>query len=110
MRKIFFILITFFFTSVAFAEDSKTAEYTLQIKDHVFIPVTIEVKANQKFKLIVENLDDMAEEFESAELQKEKIIMAGKKATLFITPLKPGTYSFYGEFHPQTAKGAIIAK
>jgi hypothetical protein len=27
-----------------------------------------------------------------------------------IVPLKPGTYPFFGEFHPHTAQGRIIAK
>ena len=36
--------------------------------------------------------------------------MPGKSAEIFIGPLKPGVYDFYGEFHPQTARGQIVAK
>lgn len=27
-----------------------------------------------------------------------------------IAPLKPGSYPFFGEFHPDTAQGRIVAK
>jgi hypothetical protein len=29
---------------------------------------------------------------------------------LVFAPLKPGTYPYFGEFHPDTAKGRIIAR
>ena len=64
--------------------------------------------ANTKFKIIVENLDNTIEEFESDDLKKEKLIGAGKKITLQISPLKAGEYKFYGDFHQKTAQGKII--
>jgi len=85
-------------------------EFLIQIKDHKFIPEKLEVPANQKFKLIVENLDKTLEEFESSDLKKEKIVGGGKKITLIIAPLKSGEYSFFGDFHQKTAKGKIVVK
>jgi len=32
------------------------------------------------------------------------------KITLFVGPLEPGRYPFFGEFHKETAKGVLIAK
>jgi len=93
--------------SAASAQDST---YTLTIKDNRFSPEVIEIKADQKVKLIVRNLDKSAEEFESAELRREKIIPAGGEAVIFIGPLKPGSYPFVGEFHAETAKGRIVVK
>ena len=29
---------------------------------------------------------------------------------VFVAPLKPGRYRFFGEFHPATAQGRIVAK
>ncbi|MEO8161208.1 MAG: cupredoxin domain-containing protein [Arenimonas sp.] len=29
---------------------------------------------------------------------------------IFLGPLKPGRYPFFGEFHMQTAQGALIAR
>lgn len=108
MKKIFLILaIVQILTNQAFATDK---EFLVQIKDHKFIPEILEVPAEIKFKLIVENLDQTTEEFESADLRKEKIVGGGKKITLIIMPLKAGEYGFFGDFHAKTARGKILAK
>ena len=86
------------------------AELSLMIKDHRFVPSEIKVPARQKIKLIVHNQDASAEEFESHELNREKVIAGGTKATIFIGPLKPGRYPFYGEFNVKTAQGVLIAE
>ena len=84
--------------------------YDLTAKDGRFLPEKIEVPAGQKIRLTVKNEGPGPEEFESSKLNREKMIMPGKSADIFIGPLKPGVYDFYGEFHPQTARGQIIAK
>jgi hypothetical protein len=85
-------------------------EFTIVIKDHKFSPETTTIPADQKVKLIIDNQDSTPEEFESYELNREKIIGGGKKGIVFVGPLKPGTYPFFGEFNMDTAKGQIIAK
>lgn len=80
------------------------------IKDHQFTPSEVKVPAGQKVKLLVDNQDATPEEFESHELNREKVIAAHSKATIFIGPLKPGRYPFFGEFHEATAKGVVIAE
>ncbi len=107
MKKLLILLTALTLSNQAFADDKV---FTIIIKDHKFLPQNIEVPANEKFKLIVENQDATAEEFESSDLQKEKIISGGKKITLIIKPLKAGEYSFFGEFHAKTAQGKLIAK
>lgn len=82
----------------------------IEIKDHLFFPSEITVPANTKIKLIVNNLDATSEEFESYELNREKVIMGNQKAVIFIGPLPAGEYPFFGEFYPKTAQGKIIAK
>jgi len=82
----------------------------IRIKDHLFIPDTISVPANQKVKLLVINEDPTPEEFESYELNREKIIAGNSKAIIFIGPLSPGVYPFFGEFNPKTALGKITAE
>lgn len=88
----------------------ETPVFQLTAKDGRFVPETVEVPAGKKFKLVVNNEGPGPEEFESHELNREKVIPAGKKADILLGPLKPGTYSFFGEFHPKTAKGQIVAK
>ncbi|MGH1456229.1 MAG: DUF6746 family protein [Alphaproteobacteria bacterium] len=84
--------------------------YEIVIKDHKFSPEEIIVPAGQKVKLIIDNQDPTPEEFESHDMNREKVIGGGKKATIFIGPLKPGKYHFFGEFNMDTANGYVIAK
>ena len=85
-------------------------EFTLVIKDHHFVPSELRIPAGQKVKLIVENQDATPEEFESHELNREKIIAPKSKASIFIGPLKAGKYPFFGEFNQATARGLVIAE
>ncbi|MEH6469227.1 MAG: cupredoxin domain-containing protein [Porticoccus sp.] len=80
----------------------------LTIQDHLFFPAIIEIPANTKVKLLVINLDPTAEEFESYELNREKVISGNRKGVIFIGPLPPGEYPFFGEFYPKTAQGKVV--
>ncbi|MCB0352544.1 MAG: cupredoxin domain-containing protein [Bdellovibrionales bacterium] len=93
---------------VASAADTPVLE--LKIKDHQFEPAQLEVPADTKVKLIVHNHDATPEEFESYDLNREKIVSGNGKITLFIGPLQPGTYKFFGEFHEDTAQGSIVVR
>ena len=86
-----------------------TPEFELEIRNHLFQPDTLMIPANTKVKLIIYNRDPTPEEFESYELNREKVILGGRKVIVFIGPLAPGEYPFFGEFNPQTAVGTIIA-
>ncbi len=85
-------------------------EFVLEIRNHLFLPSEITIPADTKVKLVVYNRDPTPEEFESYELNREKIIMGERKAVIFIGPLAPRRYPFFGEFHPDTALGHIIVK
>jgi hypothetical protein len=84
--------------------------YTLIIKNHQFQPTEIEIPAGQKIALTVRNNDPTPEEFESAELRREKVVPGGEQIIVYIGPLKPGRYEFFGDFNPTTARGHIVAK
>lgn len=85
-------------------------EFAIEIRSNLFWPSEIVIPADTKVKVVLHNLDDTPEEFESYELNREKVIMGGRKAVIFIGPLSPGTYPFFGEFHPDTAIGRIIVE
>lgn len=85
-------------------------EFALTIREHRFEPAELRVPANTKIKLVVHNQDSTAEEFESHELNREKVIAPGAKANIFVGPLKPGRYPFVGEFNEKTARGVLIAE
>ena len=82
----------------------------ITIKDHRFEPTEVLVPAGVKVRLIVKNLDATPEEFESHTLHREKVVAGGGQIVVFIGPLEPGTYDFFGDFNPATAQGRIVAK
>jgi len=84
--------------------------FELEIRDHLFFPEVLVIPANTRIKLLVSNNDSSPEEFESYELNREKVIMGKRTAVIFIGPLLPGEYPFFGEFHPETALGKVIAE
>jgi hypothetical protein len=102
-------MISFLF-SLLFVQQvwAKRTEYTIELKDHLFFPAAIEIPPNQKVKLIIHNRDSTPEEFDSFDLNREKVIFPNKKAVIFIGPLPEGRYEFFGEFNPNSAKGTIV--
>jgi plastocyanin len=85
-------------------------EFTIEIRDHRFEPAELHVPAGTRIKLIVVNLDPTPEEFESYDLNREKIVAGNSRITVFIGPLEPGTYEYFGEFNMDTALGTIVAE
>jgi len=82
----------------------------IHIRDNRFHPDVVQVPEGEKARLLVINDGDEAEEFESFELNREKIIRPGQTVTIFLPPLQSGEYKFFGEFHPETAQGRIVVK
>ena len=108
----FTLIPVFFLISVIYFYNTKSIKQfyviKLDIKNHVFEPREIRAKAGQAIKLIINNLDNTTEEFESIELNREKIIPAGKSINIVLAPQKPGKYHFFGDFHADTANGYLL--
>ena len=102
-------VLTALFTTSSLALASKT-EFEIVIKDHRFIPETLTVPVDTRIKLKVINSDPTAEEFESYELNREKIIPGNSTGIVFIGPLEAGEYGYFGEFNEATAQGKIVAQ
>jgi hypothetical protein len=83
--------------------------YKLMLKDHRFTPSELNVRANERFTVEVENLDSTPAEFESGDLRIEKFVVGGGKITVKVRALKPGTYKFFDEYNPDTSGGTIVA-
>jgi hypothetical protein len=101
------------FLSIVFVSPltmAASGEVEIIIKDHLFFPAEVEVPAGQKIKLRIINQDPTPEEFESYDLNREKVIAGNRQTVIFIGPLSPGEYPFFGEFYPKTAQGKVIAK
>lgn len=93
--------------SMACAQD---AEFKLVLRNHKFEPAELVVPAGRKIKLVINNLDPTPEEFESYELNREKIIPGNATITVYVGPLKEGRYQFFGDFNKDTAQGVLVAK
>lgn len=104
------VVIVLFVLAPSYAHAEALYTIKLVVRDGHFEPETIEVPAGRRFKLIISNEGRTPEEFESTELRKEKVLAPGATSFLVFAPLKPGVYTFFGEFHPETAKGRILAK
>ena len=84
--------------------------YRLDVRDGVFEPATIEVPAATRFKIEISNVGKGPIEFESRDLRQEKVLAPGAKSSVVINALKPGTYTFFDEYHMGLPKGKIIVR
>jgi len=105
MRILFII---YLITVVVSASAAPTVD--IAIRNHLFYPSKVDIPADTKIKLLIDNQDPTAEEFESYELNREKVIPGHSKGVIFIGPLPAGEYPFFGEFFPKTAQGTVIVK
>ena len=92
----------------SFVTMANRPEFEIELKNHLFFPAEIEILENTKVKLIIYNDDSTPEEFDSFDLNREKVIFPKTKSVIFIGPLPVGRYEFFGEFNPNSANGAII--
>jgi hypothetical protein len=90
------------------AEDLPT--FRIEAKDGRLQPSTLNVPAGKRIKIEIVNLSAEPIEFESLELRKEKVLAPGAHSFLVIAPLRPGSYPFFDDFHPDTGRGALIAE
>ncbi|HMM57400.1 MAG: cupredoxin domain-containing protein [Xanthomonadales bacterium PRO7] len=85
-------------------------EFQLTIRNQSFEPVQLKVPANTKFKLLVKNTDNTPSEFESTDMNREKIVLPNSTINVYIGPLDKGSYKFFDDFHQDTGKGVLIAE
>lgn len=84
------------------------ARFELTIRNHRFEPAELTVPAGQRLIITVRNADTSPEEFESSALNVEKVVSAGRQVVVRVGPLTAGRYEFVGDFHRDTAKGALV--
>jgi heme/copper-type cytochrome/quinol oxidase subunit 2 len=103
------VLIGLFAAHAAAAEAPGPVAVSLTLRDHRFTPDRITVPAGRPIRIELANQDAALEEFDSDDLHVEKDVTPHGKASFTIGPLKPGTYSFMGELHADTAAGVLVA-
>jgi Cupredoxin-like domain len=98
-----FILVVF--SAAAHAED-----FVLTLKNNQFIPRILTIPANQRVRITVKNQDVTPAEFESTDLDREKVVGANSEVIIFVGPVDAGTYGYFDDFHRNTTTGTIVAK
>lgn len=110
MKNLFKIIsIVLIIGSFAHAADD-TVQVKLIAQGGKFIPTEIKAPANKRIELLVENKGPGAEEFESKELKREKVIPEGQTVKITLGTLKKGVYKFFGDYHAETAQGKLIVE
>ena len=83
--------------------------FKLIARDGSFEPRKLEVPAGKRFKIEISNEGKGPMEFESRDLKQEKVLAAGAKSSVVINGLKPGSYVFFDDYHPDAPKSEIVA-
>ena len=99
--------------ALAAAPAHATAEdkiLTLAITDTGFAPAELEVPTGgSTVRIDVTNQTGAAAEFESFELNRERVVQPGKTITVWVSGLDAGRYEFFDDFH-QERKGALVVR
>jgi hypothetical protein len=98
------------FAAAGVAHAQSGVEIALSYKDKKFDPPEISAPANTPIVIKFRNLDKDAMELESDSLHVEKVVAAGKDATIKVKAQKPGRYEFFDEYNEKTARGALVVK
>ncbi|TMA56231.1 MAG: cupredoxin domain-containing protein [Deltaproteobacteria bacterium] len=81
----------------------------LAVEEAGFAPAEIEAPAGTRVRLEVTNRTPAAIEFESFELNRERVIQPGQTAAVYVSGLGPGRYEFFDDFHQQR-RGALLVR
>lgn len=108
VRLMSLAFLALFSGAAALAEEDPV--FTIKFADGKIDPPVVEVPANRRFKLILQNEGTTPVEFESNELRREKVLGAGTSSFIVIKRLDPGEYPFFDDFHLDTPPAKLIAR
>ena len=81
----------------------------LSVKAEGFEPPRIAAPAGARIRLEVSNETVTPIEFESFELNRERVVQAGQKATIYLSGLSAGRYEFFDDFN-QGRRGVLTVE
>ncbi len=111
MKKLLFLLtlsLSFTLFSLLSQADEETVQLKLSVQNGKFQPSELKAPAGKRIELLLENKGPGAEEFECKELKREKVVPEGQTVKITLGTLKKGIYSFFGDYHADTAKGKLV--
>jgi len=96
---------------LALAPAARADDVTVRLGVHEqgFDPAEIQTAAGTRVRLEITNHTAAAIEFESFELNRERVIQPGQTAAVYVSGLEAGRYEFFDDFH-QERKGALIVR
>lgn len=110
MRNTFMILFLVMIVSQKSRAEGDTIQLKLVIENGRFEPGEFKVPAGKRVEIYVENKGPGAEEFESKDLKREKVVPQGQTVKVTLGTLNKGTYKIFGDYHSDTAKGKIVVE
>lgn len=84
--------------------------YEIVLKGKTFTPDRLKVQAGKTFFIKVRNENDAPAEFESKDIKVEKIVAGHSEVLARVKALKPGTYTFFDDYHADETRGIITAE
>jgi hypothetical protein len=82
----------------------------IRFEEGRFDPGDLVVKAQTPFRLRVRNTTKEVVEFESFELNRERVVQPGQEIVVYLPALDPGTYPYFDDFHHAMGQGTITAR
>lgn len=107
-----FLLVSSFLAAMAASPALATAEdhtVTLTVTDGGFTPAELQAPVGARVRIEITNKSSGAIEFESFELNRERVIQVGQTVNVYVTGLDAGTYAFFDDFH-QERKGTLVVR
>ena len=81
----------------------------LAVEEGGFEPALVEAPPGARIRFEVANQSAAAIEFESFDLNRERVVQPGQKVTVYVSGLSAGRYEFFDDFH-QERRGALVVK
>lgn len=106
------LLVPLLLAAMAAAPAFATAEdhtISLTVTDAGFSPAELQAPVGSRVRIEITNQSSGAIEFESFELNRERVIQAGQTVTVYVTGLDAGSYAFFDDFH-QERKGTLVVR
>jgi Cupredoxin-like domain len=101
----------FLFIIALLAASAAAAEppvYRIEIQANRFEPAELHVPAGIRVSLAVRNARQLPSEFESFDLNREKVVPPGASVTVWIGPLSPGRYKIFDDFNSATFGSIVV--
>src|SRR3954452_15168078 len=102
-------LLTALLIAVAVPALAEGPQVAIAIRADGFAPAEVPVPAGTKIELSIRNEQNVAAEFESTALRREKVIPPGTTGIVYVGPLQPGRYEFFDDFRPAN-RGFLVAQ